>query len=68
MNGSKFLVDTNIVLYFLQVNDEIARFFSDYDLAVFFKTELELLSFGQFGPEQPGQISPEDDQVIRPFL
>lgn len=60
MNGSKLLVDTNIVLYFLQGDDEIARFFSDYDLAVSFITELKLLSFGQ--------ISTEDDQLIRTFL
>lgn len=60
MNGNKLLVDTNIVLYFLQGNDEIARLFSDYALMVSFITELELLSFGQ--------ISPVDDQVIRTFL
>ena len=60
MNGSKLLVDTNIVLYFLQGNDEIARFFSDYELAVSFITELELLSFGQ--------IPMEDDQLIRSFF
>jgi predicted nucleic acid-binding protein len=60
MNGSKLLVDTNIVLYFLQGNDDIARLFSDSALTVSFITELELLSFGQ--------ISPDDDQVIRSFL
>jgi predicted nucleic acid-binding protein len=60
MNGSKLLVDTNIVLYFLQGNDEIAKLFTLYKLAVSFITELELLSFGQ--------ISPEDDRIIKSFL
>jgi predicted nucleic acid-binding protein len=60
MSGNKLLVDTNIVLYFLQGNDEIERLFSDYALTISFITELELLSFGQ--------ISPEDDEVIRSFL
>jgi len=38
MNGSKLLVDTNIVLYFLQGNDDIARLFSDSALTVSFIT------------------------------
>ena len=40
MNGSKLLVDTDIVVYFLQGNDEIVRFFSDYELVVSFISEL----------------------------
>ncbi len=60
MSGSKLLVDTNIVLYFLKGNDELTRLFSDYALAVSFISELELLSFGQ--------ISPEDDKAIRSLL
>jgi len=60
MNGSKLLVDTNVVLFFLQGNDDLTRLFSDYNIAVSFISELELLSFGQ--------ISPEDEQVILSFL
>jgi predicted nucleic acid-binding protein len=60
MNGSKLLVDTNIVLYFLKGNREITQFFADYDIVISFITELELLSVGT--------ISPEVDQTIKDFL
>lgn len=60
MNGSKVLVDTNIVLYFLKGNHEINQFFTDYHIVISFITELELLSVGT--------ISPEDEYTIKEFL
>ena len=60
MSGNSLLVDTNIVLYFLKGNADIAQFFADYDIIISFITELELLSFGS--------ISPADEQTINRFM
>lgn len=60
MNGSKLLIDTNIVLYFLQGHSELTKILTEYHLAVSFISELELLSFGK--------LSPEDDSLIKTFL
>ena len=45
MNGSKLLVDTNIILYLLNGDETIADFLQDKELFISFITELELLSF-----------------------
>jgi predicted nucleic acid-binding protein len=60
MNGSKLLVDTNIILYYLQGHDDLTNILTDYALVISFVTELELLSFGK--------LEPNDSDLINSFL
>jgi predicted nucleic acid-binding protein len=60
MSGSRILVDTNIVLYFLKGNREIEQFFSDFDVFISFITELELHSLVS--------LSPDAEHIINEFL
>lgn len=45
MNGSSFIIDTNIVLYILNGNRELAEKLNNKNIYVSFITELELLGF-----------------------
>ena len=45
MNGSRIFVDTNILLYFLNGDQEVIDMISDKDVVISFISELELLSF-----------------------
>ncbi|HBH24195.1 MAG TPA: VapC toxin family PIN domain ribonuclease [Cytophagales bacterium] len=60
MNGNKVFVDTNILIYFLQGEQDVIDMISDKDLAISFITELELLSFPR--------IEDETEDLINQFL
>ena len=47
MNGNKILIDTNIALYLLNGDQNIATELQDREIYVSFITELELLGFGK---------------------
>jgi predicted nucleic acid-binding protein len=44
MNGKDIVLDTNILLYFLNGDFNVRHFFNDYNPIISFITELELLS------------------------
>ena len=44
MNGNDILLDTNILLFFLNGDKEVRKFFFDYNPVISFITELEILS------------------------
>lgn len=60
MNGSSFLLDTNVVLYFLGGDQTLATVFDQKSLFLSTITELELLSY-------PG-ISEKEESEILNFL
>ncbi len=60
MNGNDILLDTNIVLYLLDGDHEIAELLNGKRLYVSFITELELLSFEG--------LQESENQTIRAFL
>lgn len=45
MNGNSFIIDTNIVLYILNGNKELAGLLDEKEIYVSFITELELLGY-----------------------
>lgn len=57
MNGNRYLLDSNAVLYLLNQNLKVNP---DSDLYISFITELELLSYKY--------LSQEDEQVIKQFF
>ena len=56
MNGDKFVVDTNIILYILSGEKIISRYLFQQKLYTSIVTEIELLSF-------PGLTSKEEEQI-----
>lgn len=60
MSGNKLFVDTNILLYFLNGDQEVIEMISDKDLIISFITELELLSFPK--------ISVDSEETIKGLL
>jgi predicted nucleic acid-binding protein len=44
MNGNDILLDTNILLYFLNGDINVRKFFFEYNPVISFITELEILS------------------------
>ena len=60
MSGNSLFVDTNILIYFLQGDQDIIEMISDKDLVISFVTELELLSLNQ--------ESQEAEQIIHGIL
>jgi hypothetical protein len=44
MSGDRIVIDTNILLYFLDGDLNVSQFFEDYDPIISFVSELELLS------------------------
>jgi predicted nucleic acid-binding protein len=60
MSGDKLFVDTNILLYFLNGNQDIIEILSEKDLVVSFISELELLSFPK--------ITKDSKSTIKNFL
>jgi predicted nucleic acid-binding protein len=44
MNGKEIVLDTNILLYFLNGDVNVRHFFNEYNPIISFVTELELLS------------------------
>jgi predicted nucleic acid-binding protein len=51
MDGSKLLVDTNIILYALKGDDALTELIHDQDLYISFITRIELLSFPKIDEE-----------------
>ncbi len=45
MSGNRLFVDTNILLYFLNGDQEVIEMISDKELVISFINELEMLSF-----------------------
>ncbi len=60
MSGNSFIVDTNIILYILNGNKELAEMLNNTEIYVSFITELELLGYKG--------ISQKDKKIIRSFL
>lgn len=51
MDGSRLLVDTNIVLYALKGDDALTELIHGQDLYISFITRIELLSYPKIDPE-----------------
>lgn len=47
MSGTKFLLDTNVVLYLLSGDETIAELVNGKQLYISFISELELLGYGE---------------------
>jgi predicted nucleic acid-binding protein len=60
MNGNKFLLDTNAVLYVLNGDETLSNFLFEEELYISVITEMELLSFRD--------ISIAETQTIKDFL
>lgn len=60
MNGNKVFADTNILLYFLNGEEEVIEILSDKELFISFITELEMLAF-------PSQTA-DSELIIKGFL
>lgn len=60
MSGNKLFVDTNILLYFLDGDQEVIEMISDKELVISFINELELLSFPK--------ISADSEETIKGLL
>lgn len=60
MNGDRILIDTNIVLYFLQGDTGVEKFFYRHTPNISFITELELLS--------GSELSQQTKQLIKSLL
>lgn len=56
MSGIELLVDTNIILYLLNGNREVANVLQDRSIAVSVITEMELLSFHGIQKQQEKSI------------
>jgi predicted nucleic acid-binding protein len=52
MNGKNVVLDTNILLYFLNGDLNVRRFFNDYNPIISFISELELLSAPEISPSE----------------
>ena len=60
MSGNSFIVDTNIILYVLSGNKELAEMIDSKEIYVSFITELELLGYKG--------IEKKDKHIIKQFL
>lgn len=60
MSGNKLLIDTNIIVYFLDGDDTLASFLQDRTVYVSFVTQLELLGFSG--------LSLKEEENIEAFL
>jgi predicted nucleic acid-binding protein len=60
MSGSDIVIDTNILLYFLDGDINVSQFLDDYNPIISFVTELELLS----APE----ISKNEKLIVQDLL
>jgi len=60
MSGTKFLLDTNIVLYLLSGDETIAELINGKELYLSFITELELLGYQQ--------ITKKEQDLVRGFI
>lgn len=60
MNGSKIFADTNILLYFLNGEEDVIEIFSNKEIFISFVSELEMLSYPN--------LSPDSEKIINEFL
>ena len=60
MNGNKYLVDTNIILYILSGNEILANHLHHKNLYASFVSEIELLSYKN--------LSSKEEKTIHDFL
>ncbi|RYZ57394.1 MAG: type II toxin-antitoxin system VapC family toxin [Chitinophagaceae bacterium] len=60
MNGPKYLLDTNIILYILGGNETLANHLHQKGLYASFVSEIELLSFGR--------LTAREEKSIKEFL
>ncbi len=60
MNGNKIFADTNILLYFLNGEEEVVEMLKNKEIFISFITELEMLSY----PE----LSTDSENIIRGLL
>ncbi|RYZ57138.1 MAG: type II toxin-antitoxin system VapC family toxin [Chitinophagaceae bacterium] len=60
MNGPKYLLDTNIILYILGGNETLANHLHQKSLYASFVSEIELLSFGR--------LTAREEKNIKEFL
>ena len=56
MNGDKFLLDTNIVLYVLNGEEDLITFLDSQHLFLSIITEMELLSFSALSRKETDQL------------
>lgn len=56
MNGSRFLLDTNIILYLLRGNSDLADLLSSNEIFISVITEMELLSYPEITEAERLQI------------
>jgi len=56
MNGTKFLMDTNVVLYLLNGDKTVADLINDKQIYVSFITELELLGYQELTEDERKRI------------
>jgi predicted nucleic acid-binding protein len=69
MNGNRILVDTNILIYFTLGFKQAEKYFFDFHPIVSFITELEVLSWTDFGEESLRETkSFLVDQIIIDYL
>lgn len=55
MTGNRILVDTNIIIYYLQGHEETKRYFHFYNPFISFISELETLSSPEFNDDEINQ-------------
>ena len=60
MNGNKYIIDTNIILYILGGNKKLAEMLNNKKIHISFITELELLGYKK--------ITEKDKIIIKDFL
>lgn len=56
MNGTKLLLDSNIILYLLNGDKTLADFLQGKELFISIITEMELLSFSEISTKEQKQI------------
>ncbi|QKJ31746.1 PIN domain-containing protein [Mucilaginibacter mali] len=56
MSGNDILIDTNILLYFLNGDKDVKKFFIDYNPIISFITELEVLSSPELTDDDKANI------------
>ena len=52
MNGNKILLDTNIILYLLEGNQELANLLNGMELYISVISEIELLGYQNISKEE----------------
>ena len=60
MNGTRYLIDTNIAIYLLAGDQKIAELLDENQIFISFITELELLSFKE--------LTSSEKTIIKEFL